>query len=94
MISIGNSRGIRLPATTLQRYHIGKVVMMECGADAIILRPVGPAVEKLSWADTACEMAKGGEDWSEWDAVAGDGLKSIPWDKKPLPTSRPRGKTP
>lgn len=84
MISIGNSRGIRLPATTLQRYHIDKVVMMECSADAIILRPVGPSVEKLSWAETACEMAKHSEDWSAWDAVASDGLSSIPWEKKPL----------
>lgn len=108
VISIGNSRGVRLPATTLRRYHIGKAVLMECAADAIILRPVGPSVEKLSWINTACEMAKDNEDWSEWDAVAGDGLKSIPWDKKPLvaaeqsagyriprdarPTSRPKGK--
>ena len=84
VVAIGNSRGVRLPATLLRRYHIGKAVLMECGADAIVLRPVGPSVEKLSWAETACEMARDGEDWSAWDAVAADGLDSVPWGKKTL----------
>ena len=77
---IGNSRGVRLPAATLKRYHIGDSVVMEERSDGILLRPVGPAVEKLSWADTAREMASAGEDWSEWDASAADGLSHVPWD--------------
>lgn len=35
---------------------------------------------KLSWAETAREMAASGEDWSEWDATLADGLDAIPWD--------------
>ena len=36
---IGNSRGIRLPADTLERYHIGDSVIMEERADGILLQP-------------------------------------------------------
>ena len=57
---------------------------MECGAEAIVLRPVGPSVEKLSWAETACQMAKDSAEWGAWDAVAADGLESVPWGKKAL----------
>lgn len=77
---IGNSRGIRLPAATIKRYGIGSAVVMEQRADGIFLRPTGPVVEKLSWDDTAREMAAAGEDWSNWDPVSGDGLSELPWD--------------
>jgi antitoxin component of MazEF toxin-antitoxin module len=77
---IGNSRGIRLPAETIKRYGIGSAVIMEQRSDGIFLRPTGPAVEKLSWEDTAREMVAAGEDWSDWDVVSGDGLAEIPWE--------------
>lgn len=53
---IGNSHGVRLPAATLKRYCIGAAVVMEERSDGILLRPTGPAVEKLSWEDTASAM--------------------------------------
>jgi len=76
---IGNSRGVRLPAASLRRYRIGETVLMEERSEGILLRPTGPAVEKLSWEDTAREMAASREDWSAWDAVAADGLDDLPW---------------
>lgn len=76
---IGNSRGVRLPAASLRRYRIGETVLMEERSDGILLRPTGPAVEKLSWEETAREMAGDREEWSAWDAVATDGLEDIPW---------------
>ena len=76
---IGNSRGVRIPAATLQRYEIGESVVMEERSDGILLRPVGEAVPKLSWEETAREMAAAGEDWSEWDEANADGLDSVPW---------------
>ena len=76
---IGNSRGVRLPAGTLERYRIGASVIMEERSDGILLRPQGPASSKLSWEETAREMAAAGEDWSAWDATAADGLDDIPW---------------
>jgi antitoxin component of MazEF toxin-antitoxin module len=82
---IGNSKGVRLPAASLRRYHIGETVLMEERSDGILLRPAGTAVEKLSWEETAREMAASGEDWTAWDAAAGDGLDEVPW--------RPEGET-
>ena len=81
---IGNSRGVRLPATTLARYDIGETVIMEETLEGILLRPHGQGVRKLSWRETADQMAAANEDWSEWDITANDGLDALPWnDKKP-----------
>ena len=77
---IGNSRGVRLPAASLKRYSVGSVMVMEERAEGILLRPAGPIVEKLTWEDTAQEMAAANEDWSEWDVMNGDGLDSVPWE--------------
>ena len=78
---IGNSRGVRLPAATLERYRIDKSVIMEERSDGILLRPATAANPKLSWDETAREMAAAAEDWSEWDATAADGLDAVPWDE-------------
>lgn len=80
---IGNSRGVRIPAGTLRRYRIGTSVVMEERSDGILLRPRGPATSKLSWEDTAKEMAASAEDWSVWDATLSDGLEDIVWDAEP-----------
>jgi antitoxin component of MazEF toxin-antitoxin module len=80
---IGNSRGVRLPTEVLRRYRIGGVVLMEERAEGLLLRPTGPAVAKLSWEDTAREMAAAGEDWSAWDVATADGMDDVGWDTAP-----------
>lgn len=77
---IGNSRGVRIPAETLKRYGMDTSVLMDELADGIRLRsgPVGAL--RLTWEETALEMAASEEDWSEWDVVAADGLQTIPWE--------------
>lgn len=79
---IGNSRGVRLPAASLRRYGIGESVVMEERSEGILLRPAGPAVEKLSWSDTARAMAGASEEWSEWEVTSGDGLDDLAWDSR------------
>ena len=79
---IGNSRGVRLPAATLKRFEIGDTVIMEETLEGILLRPHGPVVSKLSWIETAEQMAAARESWHEWDTTVGDGLEQIPWDEK------------
>lgn len=76
---IGNSRGVRLPASSLKRYAVGSALLMEERTEGILLRPLAGGVAKLSWEETAREMAASDEDWSEWDVLAGDGLDSVPW---------------
>ena len=48
---------------------------MEERSEGILLRPTRPVVQKLSWEDTAHEMATAGEDWRAWDATSADGLR-------------------
>ncbi len=79
---IGNSRGVRIPAKTLERYRIGDSVVMEERSDGILLRPASLALPKLSWEETAREMAAEQEDWSVWDVAAADGLEQVPWARR------------
>ncbi len=91
---IGNSRGVRIPAGTLERYRIGAAVLMEERSDGILLRALGSASPKLSWEETAGEMATETEDWGAWDATVADGLDTIPWQARRPPkyARRPRRK--
>ena len=98
---IGNSRGVRLPAGALRRYGIGAAVVMEERSDGILLRRPGPAVEKLSWEETAQAMATAAEDWRDFDAVSADGLSEVPWqpasgrrapEPRPGAAAKPRGR--
>jgi antitoxin component of MazEF toxin-antitoxin module len=77
---IGNSRGVRIPAEVLRRYAFGDAAILVESVDGILLRPKQQADAKLSWSDTAKAMAVESEDWSDWDAVASDGLDNIPWE--------------
>ena len=86
---IGNSRGVRLPAATLERYNIGDQVVMEERSDGILLRPVAGPPARLSWDETARAMAESPEDWGAWDAAASDGLDAVPWN---APARRRRGR--
>jgi len=72
---IGNSKGIRLPASLLKRYQIEDVVLVEEGSDSITLRP--RHTRKLSWNATAAEMAREKENWLELEAALGDGLDQL-----------------
>ena len=74
---IGNSRGIRLPAALLRKYHIIDSVVAEEKSDEIVLRPGRATRPKLSWEETAKAMAASKEDWSEWDSIAADGLDRL-----------------
>jgi antitoxin component of MazEF toxin-antitoxin module len=76
---IGNSRGIRIPAEILRRYHMDSSVFLEERSEGILLRPAEPIQEKLSWEETAQEMAASREDWGEWDGTLSDGLESLSW---------------
>ncbi len=76
---IGNSRGVRIPAETLERYRIHDSVVMEERSDGILLRPVGATTPKLSWEDTAREMAAASEDWGAWAATDADGIAELEW---------------
>jgi antitoxin component of MazEF toxin-antitoxin module len=85
---IGNSRGIRLPARLIRKHGFESGLLLEDRGDAIVLRPKEAPGKKLSWEETAREMAGAGEDWSEWDCTLADGLEDIPWED---PASEKKG---
>lgn len=80
LAKIGNSRGVRLPASSLKRYAFGSAMIMEERTEGILLRPADGSAEKLSWEDTAREMTVSRENWSEWHVVDADGLDAVPWE--------------
>ena len=75
---IGNSKGVRLPARTLERYDIGDTVIMEERLEGILLRPHGSPIQKLSMQETARQMASEQEDMNAWDVTSSDGLDDVP----------------
>ena len=87
---IGNSRGVRIPADTLKRYQMGTSVLMEEQLDGILLRTGPVKSARLSWEETACEMAASDEDWCEWDTVDADGIETIPWHSSPVAVAEPK----
>jgi len=68
LVQVGNSRGIRLPARLIAKHKLERGMTLEERGDEIVLRPK-KAPKKLSWEETAKEMAASGEDWSDWLAM-------------------------
>ena len=72
LIAVGNSRGIRLPKTLLQKYGWSDSLVLEETAEGIFLH--GKEGDKLSWKDTYQCMALEHEDWNDLDVTVADGL--------------------
>jgi antitoxin MazE len=85
---IGNSKGIRLPVDLIKRYGFSDSLAAEVRDEGLLLKPKKQS--KLSWADTARQMAASDEDWGEWDGSAADGLETCPWDEPPTTSSQAR----
>lgn len=74
VVAIGNSRGIRLPKTVLDKYAITDTLVLEERDDGLLLRNK-QRDKRLSWKDTYKEMSRASEDWSDLDEIVADGLK-------------------
>jgi len=64
---IGNSQGIRLPANLIQKLQLQHGILLQEREDEIVLRPK-KTPKKVSWEQTAKEMAASDEDWSQWES--------------------------
>lgn len=60
VIAIGNSRGIRLPKTLLNKYNIGDLVDLQIEKDCIILKPIKKA--RNGWAEKFKNMNENKDD--------------------------------
>ena len=77
VVSIGNSRGVRLPKTMLDKYAIRDTVVVEQREEGLLLR--SKRARRLSWDDTFKDMAREREDWTDLDGTLNDGLDKDPW---------------
>lgn len=73
LISIGNSKGIRLPKALLQKYGWSDSLVLEETDQGISL--YSREKNKLSWQETYRAMAVEDEDWSDLDETIADGLE-------------------
>ena len=77
VVPIGNSRGVRLPKTVLDKYAIRDAVVVEQREEGLLLR--SKRDRRLSWEETFKDMAHEREDWSDLDGTLNDGLDKEPW---------------
>ena len=82
LISIGNSKGVRLPKTILQRYGFSDFLLLEETEEGILLRKKEDT--KLSWEETYKAMAKEQEQWEDFDQTLLDGLEEDEFDTETL----------
>jgi antitoxin MazE len=74
IITIGNSKGIRLPKSLLDQLGFENEVQLEATKDRLIIRPLH--VARFDWAKSFHAMAQTGDDRLLDDYVA------TSWDKK------------
>lgn len=65
---IGNSKGLRIPAPLISKYHLERGVILEESNDGLLIKGAAKP-KKLSWEETAREMATDDEDWSAWESM-------------------------
>jgi antitoxin MazE len=73
LVPIGNSKGVRLPKSLLQKYGIQDSLVIEETDNGLLLR--GKKESLLSWEETYKAMAKEEEDWDGLDTALLDGLE-------------------
>lgn len=72
LIAVGNSKGIRLPQASLQKYGWSDSLVLEERQEGVFL--YSQEKNKLSWKDTYRAMAADREDWSDLEVTVADGL--------------------
>ncbi len=77
LVSIGNSRGIRIPATLLRQYNINEEVELLPGKDEIIIRPI-TRKPREGWSEAFAAMHERGED----EPLIDDALEPEGWEWK------------
>lgn len=74
VVQIGNSKGIRLSKTLLEKYQIGHKVELELHDNHIVLKPL--TVPRKNWEVAFIEMHRQGDDKLLIDSV----LEDENWD--------------
>ena len=73
LISIGNSKGVRIPKALLQKYGLKNPLLIEETDKGLLIR--NKEESRLSWEDTYKTMANEKENWDDFDTTLLDGLE-------------------
>ncbi|RJP81102.1 MAG: AbrB/MazE/SpoVT family DNA-binding domain-containing protein [Desulfobacteraceae bacterium] len=73
IVPIGNSKGVRIPKTLLQKYGLKNSLLIEETDNGLLLR--NKEESKLSWEDTFKAMADEKEQWDDFDTTLLDGIE-------------------
>ena len=76
VVQIGNSKGIRLSKTLLEKYHIKDKLEIILENDHIILKPI--VQPRKNWEDAFSEMHRNGDDQLLMDSIFEDEI----WDEE------------
>jgi antitoxin MazE len=74
VVQIGNSKGIRLSKTLLEKYHITDKIELVLENDYIVLKPISEP--RKNWEAAFAEMHRNGDDKLLIDSV----LEEENWD--------------
>jgi antitoxin MazE len=72
LVSIGNSKGIRIPKRIIEKYGLKSDLLLEETERGLLLRQ--KEENMLSWEETYKAIAEEAEDWDDFDVTILDGL--------------------
>ncbi len=73
LVSVGNSKGIRIPKSLIQKYGLSENLLLEETEEGLLIRHKNE--DKLSWEETYKSMADEQESWDDFDDAVADGLE-------------------
>ena len=73
LISIGNSKGVRLPKDLLQKYGLNESLLLEETERGLLLLKKEDG--RISWEETYKAMANEKEDWDDFEVTLPNGLE-------------------
>lgn len=76
LISIGNSKGVRIPKAVIEQYCLGEEVELELEPDGLHVRPVSTA--RRGWDQAFARMRKAGDD----QLLDADTPTTSSWERK------------
>jgi antitoxin MazE len=74
LISIGNSKGIRIPKVLLQKYGLEDNIVLEESEQGVLI--YAKEQKKLSWAETYKQIKESDENWDDFEVTSADGLEA------------------
>jgi antitoxin MazE len=73
LVSIGNSKGVRIPQSLIRKYNLKDSLLLEETEKGLLLR--NKEEKKFSWEETYKSMANEKENWDDFDLTLQDGLE-------------------